>query len=222
MWRQIAYLVTVSRHHRQGWFDSRERSSRLSDSFDLHRFADAQEAVYRQVVEELSRGRKRTHWMWFVFPQIAGLGFSVMAQRFAIGSRAEAAAYLAHDVLVSRLIDCKRLVMAASEKPITDILGSPDDMKFRSCMTLFDAICEQEIFAEANGTFYPDGKDPATLAILDSARRGAAECTGTRPKPVRSLGGVTGSFEIVVTGNCRNHARKSGGSSNRRKGTRAS
>jgi uncharacterized protein (DUF1810 family) len=104
--------------------------------------------------------------MWFIFPQIAGLGFSAMAQRFAIGSRAEAAAYLEHDLLGPRLIECTRLVLAASEKPITDILGSPDDMKFRSSMTLFDAVSKQEIFAEAIAVFYPDGKDCATLAIL--------------------------------------------------------
>jgi uncharacterized protein (DUF1810 family) len=147
----------------------------MNDSFDLRRFVEAQQPIYRQVVEELSHGRKQTHWMWFVFPQIKGLGFSAMAQRFAIGSRAEAVSYLAHDLLGPRLIKCTRLVMAASEKTITDILGSPDDMKFQSCMTLFDAISEQEIFAEAIGTFYPDGKDPATLAILDNARPGAAE-----------------------------------------------
>jgi uncharacterized protein (DUF1810 family) len=138
----------------------------VDDSFDLQRFVEAQATVYPQVIEELSRGRKRTHWMWFVFPQIAGLGFSAMAQRFAIGSRAEAAAYLEHDLLGPRLVECTRLVMAASENSITDILGSPDDMKFRSCMTLFDAISRQEIFAEAIAAFYPDGKDRATLEIL--------------------------------------------------------
>jgi uncharacterized protein (DUF1810 family) len=138
----------------------------VDDSFDLQRFVEAQATVYSQVIEELSRGRKRTHWMWFVFPQIAGLGFSAMAQRFAIGSRAEAAAYLEHDLLGPRLVECTRLVMAASENSITDILGSPDDMKFRSCMTLFDAISRQEIFAEAIAAFYPDGKDRATLEIL--------------------------------------------------------
>jgi uncharacterized protein (DUF1810 family) len=98
----------------------------MNDSFDLQRFVDAQAAVYRQVVEELSHGRKRTHWMWFIFPQIAGLGFSAMAQRFAIGSRAEAVAYLEHDLPGPRLVKCTRLVMAAREKTITDILGSPD------------------------------------------------------------------------------------------------
>jgi uncharacterized protein (DUF1810 family) len=147
----------------------------VSDSFDLRRFVDAQDPVYRRVVEELSHGRKRTHWMWFVFPQIAGLGFSLMAQRFAIGSRAEAVAYLAHDVLGPRLIECTRLVMAASDKTITDILGSPDDMKFRSCMTLFDAVSPQEIFAKAIGAFYPDGRDGKTLSLLDDAESGAAK-----------------------------------------------
>jgi uncharacterized protein (DUF1810 family) len=140
----------------------------MSDSVDLQRFVDAQAAVYRQVVVELSHGRKQTHWMWFIFPQIAGLGFSTMAQRFAIGSRAEAVAYLEHHLLGPRLVECTRLVMAASEKPITDVLGSPDDMKFRSCMTLFDAVSKQEIFAEAIAAFYPDGKDRATLAILET------------------------------------------------------
>jgi uncharacterized protein (DUF1810 family) len=141
----------------------------VSDSFDLQRFVDAQAPVYREVVAELSRGRKRTHWMWFIFPQIAGLGFSAMAQRFAIGSRAEAVAYLEHDLLGPRLIECTRFVLAASEKTITDILGSPD-MKFRSSMTLFDAVSKQEIFAEAIAAFYPDGKDRATLEILETSR----------------------------------------------------
>ena len=84
---------------------------------------------------------------------------------------AEAIAYLEHDLLGPRLVECTRLVMAASEKPVTDILGSPDDMKFRSCMTLFDAVSKQEIFAEAIAAFYPEGKDRATLEILETSRR---------------------------------------------------
>ena len=107
--------------------------------------------------------------MWFVFPQIAGLGFSAMAQRFSIGSRAEAAAYLEHDVLGPRLVECTRLVVAAKNKSITDLLGSPDDMKFRSSMTLFDAVATQPIFGDAIAAFYPEGKDPATLSILKGA-----------------------------------------------------
>jgi uncharacterized protein (DUF1810 family) len=142
----------------------------VSDSFDLQRFVDAQASIYRQVVEELSHGRKQTHWMWFIFPQIAGLGFSAMAQCFAIGTHAEAVAYLEHDVLGPRLLERTRLVMAASEKAITDILGSPDDMKFRSWRTLFDAVSRQEIFAEVIATFYPAGKDRATLEILETSR----------------------------------------------------
>ena len=140
----------------------------MTDSFDLRRFVDAQAAVYPQVVAELSHGRKQTHWMWFIFPQIAGLGSSAMAQRFAIGSRAEAVAYLEHDLLGPRLVECTRLVLAAGEKTITDVLGSPDDMKFRSCMTLFDAVSKQKIFAEAIAAFYPDGKDRAILIILET------------------------------------------------------
>jgi uncharacterized protein (DUF1810 family) len=132
----------------------------------LQRFIDAQSTVYPQVIAELTAGRKRSHWMWFIFPQIAGLGFSAMAQQFAIRSKAEAVAYVSHDTLGSRLIECAHLVMAASEKPINAILGSPDDLKFRSSMTLFDAVSRQEIFAKAIGTFYPEGKDPATLEIL--------------------------------------------------------
>jgi uncharacterized protein (DUF1810 family) len=139
-----------------------------TDPYALHRFVDAQSSVYLQVIQELSAGQKRSHWMWFVFPQIAGLGVSPTAQRFAIGSKGEAAAYLAHDILGPRLIECTRLVMAASERPINDILGSPDDMKFRSSMTLFDAVSNREVFAEAIGTFYPQGKDSATLDILRS------------------------------------------------------
>jgi uncharacterized protein (DUF1810 family) len=89
----------------------------MSDSFDLRRFVDAQAAVYPQIVAELSRGRKQTHWMWFIFPQIAGLGFSAMAQRFAIGSGAEAVAYLEHDLLGPRLVECTRFIMAATKSP---------------------------------------------------------------------------------------------------------
>jgi uncharacterized protein (DUF1810 family) len=140
----------------------------MNDSCDLQRFVDAQATVYPQVAAELSHGRKQSHWMWFTFPQIAGLGFSPMAQRFAIGSRAEAIAYLENDLLGPRLLECTRLVLAANEKTITDILGSPDDMKFRSCMTLFDAVSKQEIFAEAIAAFYPNGRDRATLAILET------------------------------------------------------
>ena len=138
----------------------------MPDPYDLQRFVDAQGAVYGNVIAELRQGRKRGHWMWFIFPQIAGLGFSAMAQRYAIGSRAEAVAYLAHDVLGPRLIECTRLVLDVSGKPILDILGSPDDMKFRSSMTLFGEVSDGSVFNDAIVKYYREGKDQATLDIL--------------------------------------------------------
>jgi uncharacterized protein (DUF1810 family) len=138
----------------------------MNDPYDLTRFVDAQHAVYSRVIEELSQGRKQSHWMWFIFPQITGLGFSEMAQRFAIGSRDEATAYLAHHILGPRLIECTRLVLAVEGRTIHDVLGSPDDMKFRSSMTLFAAVSDNAIFDEAVTKYYPAGKDPTTLEIL--------------------------------------------------------
>lgn len=138
----------------------------MNDPYDLTRFVDAQRTVYSRVISELSDGRKQSHWMWFIFPQIVGLGSSAMAQRFAIGSREEAVAYLAHDLLGPRLIECTRLVLSIEDRTINDILGSPDDMKFRSCMTLFGAVSDNAIFDEAVTRYFPGGKDRATLAIL--------------------------------------------------------
>src|SRR5215467_13288196 len=116
----------------------------MDDPYRLDRFVQAQDSngSFQRAVAELRAGRKVSHWMWFVFPQIEGLGFSIMAQRYAIGSRAEAEAYLAHPVLGPRLIECTRLVLAVTGKTIRAILGSPDDLKFRSSMTLFDAVSD--------------------------------------------------------------------------------
>lgn len=139
----------------------------MSDPHDLQRFIDAQAPLYQRVVDELSRGRKASHWMWFIFPQVDGLGLSAMARRYAIKSRAEAQAYLAHDMLGPRLLQCTKLVCAVRGADIYDILGAPDDAKFRSSMTLFDAVSGQAIFAQALSQYYAAGPDPATLAILD-------------------------------------------------------
>ena len=109
------------------------------DPYNLKRFVQAQAPVYRSVVEELRGGRKRTHWMWFVFPQLRALGRSATALHYGIASLAEARAYLAHPALGPRLRDCTGLVCAAQGRTIHEIFGSPDDMKFRSCMTLFAA-----------------------------------------------------------------------------------
>jgi uncharacterized protein (DUF1810 family) len=108
-----------------------------NDSFHLHRFVEAQDPVYAQVCAELRQGLKISHWMWFIFPQIAGLGSSAMARRYAISSLDEASAYLRHAALGPRLLECATLVLQTSGKTAHDIFGSPDDMKFRSSMTLF-------------------------------------------------------------------------------------
>lgn len=139
------------------------------DPFDLQRFVDAQDPIYRRVIDELAGGRKRSHWMWFIFPQIAGLGSSPMAQRYAIASLAEAAAYLAHPVLGPRLGECTQLVNAAEGRTIHDIFGSPDDMKFRSSMTLFaEATPDNADFRTALDKYYGGEPDAATLARLST------------------------------------------------------
>ena len=136
----------------------------MDDPHDLQRFVDAQAPVFDAVVSELSAGRKRSHWMWFVFPQIAGLGFSSMAQRYALASLAEAKAYLAHPLLGDRLRRCTDLVLAVQGKGITAILGSPDDMKFRSCMTLFGrAAPDEPRFRIALERYFGGEPDRATL-----------------------------------------------------------
>ena len=143
----------------------------MIDPFDLKRFVRAQDPVYRDIQGELARGRKQSHWMWFVFPQVAGLGFSAMSQRYAIASRAEASAYLAHPILGPRLIECTRLVLAVEGRTINAILGAPDDAKFRSSMTLFDAVSDEPVFDEALARYFSGKRDQATLDILAALDR---------------------------------------------------
>lgn len=145
----------------------------MTDPFDLERFLRAQDPVFHDVLAELARGRKQSHWMWFVFPQVAGLGFSAMSQRYAIGSRAEAEAYLAHPVLGPRLIECTRLVLAVDGRTINAILGAPDDAKFRSSMTLFGTVSGEAVFDEALGKYFAGERDGATLEILAGLDRKA-------------------------------------------------
>lgn len=134
---------------------------------DLQRFVRAQDEVYSVVQAELRAGTKRSHWMWFIFPQIAGLGFSAMAQRYAIASLAEANAYLAHPVLGERLRECTRLVLAVQGRSINAIFGSPDDLKFHSCMTLFaKAAPDEPLFKDALKKYFDGASDTATLARL--------------------------------------------------------
>jgi uncharacterized protein (DUF1810 family) len=134
---------------------------------DLQRFVDAQAPLMADVVAELAAGRKRTHWMWFVFPQLRGLGHSSMARHFGLASRAEAAAYLAHPVLGSRLRACVELVLAVDGRSAHEIFGSPDDLKLRSCLTLFrDIDGANGVFDQALAKFYGGRPDAATLQLL--------------------------------------------------------
>jgi uncharacterized protein (DUF1810 family) len=136
----------------------------MDDPYNLKRFVDAQTPVYERVVAELRQGRKQSHWMWFIFPQIKGLGSSATALKFAIASRGEAQAYLDHPILGPRLRQCTRLVIAAPGRSIEQILGYPDDLKFRSSMTLFAAVAaDNKDFTAALDKFYGGKADPATL-----------------------------------------------------------
>ena len=137
------------------------------DTYGLQRFIDAQDRVYDGVCRELRAGRKTSHWMWFVFPQIAGLGRSPTAMRFAISSLDEARAYLAHPVLGRRLRECASLVNAVQNKTAHEIFGYPDDLKFHSCMTLFaHAASDNDVFVEALSKYFDSAHDSATAERL--------------------------------------------------------
>jgi uncharacterized protein (DUF1810 family) len=141
----------------------------MSDPHDLQRFVDAQNPVYDKVRSELRDGRKRSHWMWFVFPQIEGLGSSPLARKFAISSLAEATAYLAHPILGPRLAECTGLVNQVEGRRIEQIFGYPDDLKFRSSMTLFGhAAPDNRVFIDALQKYFAGEFDPATLARLQA------------------------------------------------------
>jgi uncharacterized protein (DUF1810 family) len=137
------------------------------DPGDLERFVTAQSGVYDRVREELRRGRKQSHWMWFIFPQMRGLGSSRMSEFYGIGSMAEARAYLAHPVLGPRLNEVTRLMLTHRGRPLIDILGSPDDAKFHSSMTLFSvAAGPGSLFAETLDALCDGKEDAKTLALL--------------------------------------------------------
>jgi len=140
--------------------------------FDLQRFVNAQDPVFEDVLLELRRGDKKGHWMWFIFPQIKGLGISAMSQRFAIPSLAEAEAYLAHAVLGPRLIQCTEVVDAVEGRSAERIFGSVDAMKFRSSMTLFrESAPAGSVFDQALKKYFAGEPDTRTLELLGSPRR---------------------------------------------------
>jgi uncharacterized protein (DUF1810 family) len=142
----------------------------MDDPFDLQRFVEAQDGVHERALAELKHGRKASHWMWFVFPQLAGLGSSPTAQRYALRSLDEARAYLAHPVLGQRLREVTAAVNAVEGRTAHAIFGSPDDFKFRSSMTLFQAAAPQEpVFAAALAKYFDGEPDPKSLALLRQA-----------------------------------------------------
>ena len=158
--REEAGALTFSRRRR-------EEEIEMSDPFDLQRFLNAQNPVFESVLTELRQGRKQEHWMWFIFPQITGLGHSGMARKFSISSQAEAAAYLAHPILGPRLTECTRLVNLVEGRSIQEILGDIDSMKFRSSMTLFArAAGNNRSFIEALEKYFAGQEDPLTLDRL--------------------------------------------------------
>ncbi|MFJ2320191.1 DUF1810 domain-containing protein [Pseudomonas sp. NPDC087817] len=145
------------------------RSTDQYDPFNLQRFVQAQDPVIERVQRELDEGRKRSHWMWFVFPQFAGLGGSEMSRRYAIGSAEEARAYLDHPLLGARLRTCTQLVLNVQLRSIAEIFGHPDDLKFHSSMTLFAQFtADDSLFNQALERYFHGILDEWTLQLLDS------------------------------------------------------
>ena len=140
----------------------------VDDPYNLARFVTAQAAVYARVCAELGAGEKRSHWMWFIFPQLAGLGRSATARLYAISSLAEARAYLAHPLLGTRLHECTRVVNEVSGRSAAQIFGFPDELKFHSCMTLFAhaAGADDAAFRKALARYFAAAEDPLTVARL--------------------------------------------------------
>ncbi|HXY53366.1 MAG TPA: DUF1810 domain-containing protein [Nitrospirota bacterium] len=141
------------------------------DPFGLSRFINAQDGVYDRVLEELKNGRKRSHWMWYIFPQVDGLGYSATSKHYAIKSVEEARAYLNHPVLGSRLLECANTVLATEGRSASGIFGYPDDLKLQSSMTLFASVADQDsVFAHVLDKYFQGERDVRTLQILKKMR----------------------------------------------------
>ncbi len=140
------------------------------DLFNLNRFVQAQQGDYSRALAEIRGGRKRSHWMWYIFPQFAGLGFSATAARYAIRNRAEAEAYLNHPVLGPRLRECAEAVVGVEGRSASAIFGDPDDLKLRSSATLFAAVSPDadSVFARLLAKYFPEGFDPRTRELMDA------------------------------------------------------
>lgn len=144
-----------------------DNAANREDPFELNRFISAQEGIYAGVLAELRGGRKRTHWMWFIFPQIDGLGHSTTTRYYAVKSLEEARRYLAHPVLGKRLVECAEAVLAVEVRSASDIFGYPDDMKLQSSMTLFSLVAGTDsVFARILDRYYQGERDARTLQII--------------------------------------------------------
>lgn len=153
--------------HERGRAINGENIGTFGDPFNLERFLQAQNAVYADVLVELRNGRKRSHWMWFIFPQFEGLGFSPISQLYSIKSLAEATAYLTHSLLGPRLIECAEAVLGVEGRSAHEIFGSPDDMKLKSCATLFARVSPQgSPFHRILDRYYTGAHDVRTLELL--------------------------------------------------------
>ncbi len=138
-----------------------------ADPYDLKRFLSAQEGIYERALAELTRGQKRTHWMWYIFPQFDGLGYSPTAKQYSIKSIEEARQYLNHPVLGKRLLECTEAVLALKGGALSEIFGYPDDLKFKSSITLFEKIAGSgSVFSYALDTYCHGERDAATLKLL--------------------------------------------------------
>lgn len=141
----------------------------MDDPYDLNRFVSAQQSAYEQALREIVGGRKRTHWMWYIFPQLDGLAFSPMSRHYSIKSDGEARAYLDHPILGTRLLACAEAAVANAGRSANEIFGSPDDLKLRSCATLFAHVSAPgSVFHRLLDKFYPGGPDGETLRLLGS------------------------------------------------------
>lgn len=142
----------------------------MSDPYNLNRFVQAQEQDYQRALAEIRQGRKRTHWMWYIFPQLDGLAFSSTSKHYSIKSLDEAKAYLAHPVLGPRLLECAEAVVAVEGPSASEIFGSPDDLKLRSCATLFACVSPPgSVFERLLNKYHHAERDPKTLALLGLA-----------------------------------------------------
>ena len=139
----------------------------MPDDYNLNRFLEAQESTYQTALSEITNGKKRSHWMWYIFPQVAGLGFSETSQYYGIKTIAEAKAYLNHPVLGKRLIEISEVLLTINGKSANQVFGSPDDMKLKSSMTLFAAISDEDsVFNKVLEKYFDGKEDAKTLQLL--------------------------------------------------------